>query len=413
MFKKIMGFITFLSLLSTGLIAKGTVETKEGHTILSVRGDSYEIGYQHGKLLKESVHLNIARLVDQRVLANQSQPLIKAFFDHLPTLISYVPTRFMEEMKGLANGADVPLEKIVLLNLFPEMVHCSGITVNGKAALNEELYHVRVLDYSVGQSIQDTAVTMVVQPNDSIPFLNITYAGFIGSITGMNASCIAIGQIGGKGYGFWEGIPMAFLLRDILERASSLEQVKEILEASSRTCEHYYLFSDGKTNQSFAAYATASQLHYINPGDSYALLSPSNLPSNYEQDGFNDKFFMLNYEIDQSSHQTVIYKDKEKKKIAALFHKQLQDCLLLTGYSCPSRYPILVDRLLEQYGKIGVRELQEVIKKPIALKDNLHNAIFHPRSLEVWISHAGPQNELACDRPYYHFSLIKLLNENQ
>ena len=59
----------------------------------------------------------------------------------------------------------------------------------------------------------------VAEPEGKIPFVNVTYAGFVGSVTGMNAKKISIGEMGGKGLGHWDGVPMAFLVRMVLEEA--------------------------------------------------------------------------------------------------------------------------------------------------------------------------------------------------
>ena len=41
----------------------------------------------------------------------------------------------------------------------------------------------------------------VAEPEGKIPFVNVTYAGFIGSVTGMNAQQVSIGEMGGRGLG--------------------------------------------------------------------------------------------------------------------------------------------------------------------------------------------------------------------
>ena len=37
---------------------------------------------------------------------------------------------------------------------------------------------------------------------------------------------------------------MSFLLRDIMERAATVDEALEILRRTPRTCEYYYVFSD-------------------------------------------------------------------------------------------------------------------------------------------------------------------------
>ncbi len=282
------------------------------------------------------------------------------------------------------------------------MFHCSGITVGGSASKNGELYHVRVLDYAIGKNLQCTAVLQVIEPENKIPYLNISYAGFIGTITGMNQQKIAIGEIGGLGYGSWQGVPMAFLLREILETASSIEDAKEILQNSPRTCEYYYIFSDGKTKESIGVYATASQLRYIEPGQSYALIGCTSGGN----DDFN-KWVLTSCYQESTPHQTLLFQGD--KALAMLFRMQPTDCLFLTGFPHPERYPVLIDRALETYGTIDEQTLIDIIKQPVARPSNLHNAIFKPSELKVWIAHAGENDEPACDQTYLEWDFARLL----
>jgi len=397
--------LLFSSVKSFAAGSEGFLETKQGQCVLHLRGTPYERGYQHGTLLKEQIQKNIATFIEKPQSPTPGR--LEEFSKNLPTLMSYIPTHFYEEMRGLAEGAEVPLSKIVALNLFPEMFHCSGITVSGEASKNGDLYHARVLDYSIGKNLQETAVLQIVEPDEGKAFLNVSYAGFIGTVTGMNIEKIAIGEIGGLGYGSWNGIPMAFLLREILQNAASLDDVKWILQNSPRTCEYYYVFSDGKTKQSIGVYATADQLQFIAPGESYALIAPSHLPKNYGDNGDNDKFILTSCAIDNSSYQTLIF--EKDHRLAFLFRLQPADCLLLTGFPHPERYPHLVDRTLKKYGSIDETALMKIIKSPVARPSNLHNAIFQPSKLKVWIAHAGPNGEPACDQKYVEWKLDELL----
>ncbi len=111
------------------------------------------------------------------------------------------------------------LEDIIVANFIPEMFHCSGFALSGSATKDGTLYHGRILDYGCDWRLQDHAVLTIAEPEGKIPFVNVTYAGFIGSVTGMNAERVSIGEMGGRGLGHWAGVPMAFLVRMALEEA--------------------------------------------------------------------------------------------------------------------------------------------------------------------------------------------------
>lgn len=361
------------------------LEVIDQQRIMHLKGSPYEIGYQHGSLLKSEISENLTRFIESMLSYNRIQPpVITHFMEALPQIIPHIPNELLDEMQGIADATGQPFTNILLLNLFPEMFHCTGIIVNDSATASGELYHVRVLDYSQGNGLQNTAVLAVVKPEHGIPFLNITYAGFVGCVTGMNHEKIAIGEIGGKGYGHWNGVPMAFLLRTILQHASTLEDIKHILTRTPRTCEYYYLFSDGKTRDSFACYATPDVLKFIKAGETYYKCPPV-------RNTFDPPHSSPNYDA-------MFLKDT--------FYQQPKDVLMISRWD---HYDLLKERLLVNYGNIDFEDLKEVIKQPIAHKANLHNAIFAPETLGLWISHAGATNEPACDEPYHYFNLNSLL----
>src|SRR5207249_3254688 len=78
---------------------------------------------------------------------------------------------------------------------------------------------------------------------------NVTYAGFIGSVTGMNARRVSIGEMGGRGLGHWAGVPMSFLVRMALEEADDLDAAVAVFRDHPRTCEYYYVIADGKSGR--------------------------------------------------------------------------------------------------------------------------------------------------------------------
>ena len=339
-----------------------------GH-ILYLRGTPYERGLQQGKLLKDQIQHNIEVYIDQQEFEDNDR--ILAFQKQLPQLLNHVPQKYLEEIQGIADGSSLSFQKLLTLNLFPELFHCTGLTVTGEMTENASLYHVRILDYKIGKNLQESAVLMIVEPNEGIPYLNVSYAGFVGTVTGMNEQKIAIGEIGGQGYGSWNGMPMSFLLREVLERATNLEEAKQILSSTPRTCEYFYIVSDGKTNDSFAMLTTADHLQEIEPGTNYHI--------------------------------------KDLCNTVSLEFNQPPESLILTGFSRPERYAVLQERLLQYRSKIDEKVLQEVIKPPIADEDNLHTVIFHPSTLRAWVAHAGPANEPAYTQPYTLYSLSQIL----
>ena len=101
----------------------------------------------------------------------------------------------------MADGAGLDVQDVIVANFIPELFHCSGFALSGSATKDGTLYHGRILDYGCDWRLQEHAVLTVAEPEGKIPFVNVTYAGFVGSVTGMNAERVSIGEMGGRGTG--------------------------------------------------------------------------------------------------------------------------------------------------------------------------------------------------------------------
>ncbi len=79
--------------------------------------------------------------------------------------------------------------------------------------------------------------------------------------------------------------------------------------------------------------------------------------------------------------------------------------MLISG---EDRAKLLSQRIQENYGRIDVPKLIEIIKRPVAMQSNLHDAIFAPETLEMWFADAGKHSP-ACDEPYARVNLRELI----
>ena len=150
-------------------------------------------------------------------------------------------------------------------NLFPERFHCSGVAVRGKATADGSVLHARVLDYMRDIRLQEAALVTVFMPDGRNSWVSLGYSGFIGTVTAMNERGLAVGEMGGGGEGDWDGMPMSFLLRDLMERTATVDEALEILRRTPRTCEYYYVLSD-KSRAMAAVHGDARQMTVLRPG---------------------------------------------------------------------------------------------------------------------------------------------------
>jgi len=344
---------------------QGWLERTNGMLVLHLKGTPYEMGYQHGALLKEHVRSNLHFLLkvkgDQE-LAEIGSLKVKPT-DIIRTIIKiqrkHLPKSYFEEMEGVAKGAGIPVEDVQLANFIPEMFHCSGFAIMNSATKDGTLYHGRVLDYAVDWKLQEHAVIIVAEPDGGIPFVNVSFAGFIGSVTGMNVQHVAIGEMGGGGQGHWDGVPMAFLVREVLEKGKDLDKAIHIFKDSPRTCEYYFVISDAKDNRAVGIRATWDSFEVVHPGEAHPLL-PDPVP----------------------------------------------DCVLL---SAKDRYKELVRRVKANFGKFTAESALHLMDRPVAMKSNLHDVLFEPKTTRFWVAIAGKNGEPAATQPYHQYQLTELL----
>lgn len=344
----------------------GWLEKVDGYLVLHLKGTPYEIGFQHGALLKEHVRQNMYQLLEVKArewtLVDMG-PLKVTPKTAIEMIVKiqepHVGQRYFDEIRGVADGAELAHSDIRAANFIPELFHCSGFALSGTATRNGKMLHGRVLDYAVDWGLQDHAVLMIVEPAGRLPWVNVSYAGFIGSVTGMNAEHVSIGEMGGGGLGHWGGRPMSLLIREALETSRSLDEAIAVFRDGPRTCQYYYVLADGEMNKAVGMEASWDVFSLVEPGTPHPLLP-----------------------------------------------KAVKDCVLM---SAGSRYDELVKRATESHGKFNAEEALKLMERPVAMKSNLHNVLFEPETTRFWVANASSDKRPAAEQKYYSFSLKELL----
>ncbi|MCA9259305.1 MAG: peptidase C45 acyl-coenzyme A:6-aminopenicillanic acid acyl-transferase, partial [Planctomycetales bacterium] len=129
------------------------------------------------------------------------------------------------------------------------------------------------------------------------------------------------------------------------------------LRETPRTCEYYYVLSD-RSGTMAGVHCTPSRMKVLRPGEQDERLPPVPV-----------------------------------------------DTVMFSG---GSRAEELSRRLHDRHGSIDVPAMIDIIKRPVAMNSNLHNAVFVPESLEMYFANAG-KHSCACDEPYHRCALDELL----
>ena len=342
-------------------VPNGELRWIDGQRVALLQGTPEEIGKAHGELLKTEA----GRCIDSVLYTFGTVETIRTgrwFPNDLEQayqrLAPHIPEDHKIETRAMAASLGMEPRLVETLNVFPELFHCSGFAVFGKATTDGKLYHGRVLDYMTAIGLQDACTTFIVAVDGKIPFANVGYAGFIGSVSGMNAQAISLGEMGGRGEGQWDGVPMATLMRRALEDCSTLDEVIELWKTSPRTCAYYYVFADGKSNRAVGVAAVPESIEFVLPGEGHELLG----------EGIADAVVM----------------------------------------SAGSRLEKLRERVNERYGKIDAEAGQWLMSRPVAMQSNLHNVLFVPADGVLYVANADHKRP-AAECNYVRLDLNELL----
>lgn len=342
---------------------KGRLEMRDGTRVLFLKGTPEEMGTQHGTLMKKEVHHLVDRML-YGVGVGSSFTKGRWFFgeieDAQARLQPFVSDRHLREMDALAAASGIRIEEARLANFFPELFHCSGFALYGSATKDGRMYHGRILDYMKGVGLEQSACVIVMEPDEGHAWVNLGYAGFLGTVTAMNEKQIAIGEMGGKGEGHWDGKPMAQLLREVMEQAGTIEEAVEILRRGPRTCEYYYVISDGKTKKAVGIAATPTTFQTIWAGEAHPKLPHA-----------------------------------------------IKDAVLM---SVGDRYEALTQRVRTGYGAFEMESARDLMTRPVCMTSNIQSVLFAPETLDFWVANADRKN-VASHTRYTHYNLRELLKQ--
>lgn len=256
----------------------GFLEKRDGLLILHTQGTPYARGYQHGKLLREKIQGLISAYIEGQIKKTISKEML--IFATNKTE-KFILEEFKEEMRGIAEGSEVPYEKILDSHIFLDLYvnpnqqrlkkmlfQCSNFAVFGEATKDKKAIHGRNLDWFDWGILADYAVVIFAKPDKGNAYVSVSWPGCIGVLTGMNEKGITLGQIMVKGTDNQvEGVPHFFLMRQVIQYANNLEEAEKIIKEAPRTTCWNVVISDGKIPSAILVEYSANNISILKPKD--------------------------------------------------------------------------------------------------------------------------------------------------
>lgn len=249
----------------------GTIgEGEDEITVVKVWGTPYEMGYAHGKLCAATIKDFYMRLIMAMTMgAGVTVDVVDQAWAQMEP---FVPERYLEEMRGLADGAGVDIKLVQRAHTVPDLseFHCTFFAAWGSATPDGSLQQIRALDYATEAGIQDHPALVVEIPDGKHATVSIGWVGFIGVVSGMSEQKIAVSEIGEHFSDEVEtlaGTPMPFLMRQVLEEATTLDEALEIFKSAKRTSSFLYCVGDGKIPDARKLRTSKDFCEVYGPGD--------------------------------------------------------------------------------------------------------------------------------------------------
>lgn len=241
--------------------------------VLTLEGEPYELGVQHGELLRAQIAAGCAP-------AFGGEDGFDDLFERLPpheaaaarglvdglyaALDQELDEALKAELQGLAVGAQVPLEVLKRATFRSEILQvlaaldaasglpgeCTALVALARRTRAGQLLHAKNQDYD-GAGLWDAVPTVsLVRTAGALPHVRVGTAGLLKASFGMNAAGLTVGghllfsrhaQPAGMGFTAWE--------HRLLRTAGDLEAARRALESGPRWGAFAFVLGDGDRDQ--------------------------------------------------------------------------------------------------------------------------------------------------------------------
>jgi isopenicillin-N N-acyltransferase-like protein len=200
---------------------------------VDVRGTAFEMGLQHGRRLAELIPQVVGR---ETRFAGSPTALRAAIHSIEKTLLARCPN-IVEEMQGIAEGAGVPYEKILELNVGydakGDMLHASSqCTAVGLPNTPEGPLVAKTDDVSIDERAFE--VFFRAEPEEGHAFVCYAFGGSVSNHGGINQAGLALAMNGLPPAGGRDpdGIPSLIFLRQVLLCCATVEEALAFADAN-------------------------------------------------------------------------------------------------------------------------------------------------------------------------------------
>jgi len=358
-------------------------------TTITLTGSPHERGYQHGKTLKDGIHRFYevwTKLLEKESPFKLTEAVLLTFAKNSEPFIKQYAPGIYDEMKGIAEGAEIDFDKVLFINCFEEAsviqgipklaakvigslppgvfpAGCTSFAVSGAATTDGRVYIGQNVDYSAVYI--EPVVFRIEAWEDEPEQLVYSSMGVVG-VGGINAAGLAIIDNTLVPSDPQLGVPFPVVMRKALQQTRLSDFVGAIITAP-RLSGHNYIIGTSYAAVDIETSATKYDFkylqdgvfghanHYESPAMKYLDLLPEFLPDTLIRSGrmlqlLKAKFGKLDFETlkeimrDHADYPVSICRHEDKRHVelgtlSTLIYRPEDRLMLVTnGNPCISPF---------------------------------------------------------------------------
>lgn len=358
-------------------------KSESGLYELYVEGNPFEIGVYNGKLTAELAKKQedafveeINKMIPSKRLLNFMK-YMTAWFNR--NMNEFVPEEYLKEIYGISESASKDYlyigenyERILNYHAAHDIGHavqnvakvgCTSFSCNHSKSADGHLIIGRNFDFYVGDKFAEDKIVTFYKPDKGYKFVEITWGGFIGTVSGMNDQGLTVTlNAAASEIPFSSADPISLIAREILQYAGNIEEAFMIAKKRKSFVSEAIMIGSAKDDATAIIEKTPKDCALFYP-KSDIVIGP-----NHFQSG---KFKNTELNIKNIKESSSMYRFKRMKELINKYEK----------IDYKSAANILRNKRGRADKNIGMGN-----EKNICQLISHHSIIFKPEDRKFWIS---------------------------
>ena len=222
----------------------------KNYDVLKISGDPFERGKEYGKIKQNDISHLVEYLYD---LFNKSkasrEEALKYVQKHIPYIEEYSP-EIKEELKGIAEGANLLYEEIIMIHMHEERAgfsshNCTTFAATGSSTTDGDTFIGQTWDISKNLCENAGAFLLKTKRENGPDTLAYTYAGMLAG-AGINSEGISIVWNSVPRLGLKPGVPTYIIIAEILRQKRIGDAIAAILKADRAGCFNFLIADESE-----------------------------------------------------------------------------------------------------------------------------------------------------------------------